>query len=55
MMVATEKKPKVSAEMAEKPRANTFLIFNWRITDTTDNRVTSKSSTAKIIMKISSL
>jgi len=44
-----EKKPNATAEIAEKPKANRFLYFIWRKTDTIDSKVTAKSMSPNTI------
>ena len=44
-----EKKPNANAETAEKPSANKFLNFNWRITETTESSATTNKILASMI------
>lgn len=48
-IVKTEKNPKLTAAIAEKPNAKRFLNFNCRITETTATTVTISKSIPKTI------
>lgn len=49
-MVAIEKNPKTNAEIAENPKAKTFLNFSCLINDTTDNSATTSNKRARTIV-----
>ena len=55
MIVATEKKPKLSAVIAENAMAKIFLIFNCLISDTTESNATIRKIIAKTILNTTSL